>query len=1102
MPNEIWGVGGNQGVAWPDGPLTVGLMILSIGLLVWALWRSGASRELGAMTRPQWATFIGLCGASLLLSQLFPLSLPWSNHLLETHPATSFVALLSTVPYLLAGLALNTPAAILVGLLSGLGRALGQSGAPIDIVAVGLAAGLSAVMMRQNYAGRLFGLLRQPVVAGSLGRLAVAVAIGLEVLAAAAPRAGMFAAIDIALFIGAWSIVPLLVEGAVGGMLASVALWIVPMWRPDRGRVPSPLQSSLQRQLVSAFLAFAALVVMLSALVAFYFSARSTERTLVEQMVDNADATAARLGELESDLSAALIQFDIGPSLATADPAAKSAALGRMQASPHFTAIRLISESGEITSSPAAGGPSTLEGLTPAEQAIATAALSDSRTSWSVATQGNETMLNLAVPQPTSGGERFVLLAQVAPEVLADILGGLPVVGGRGQGLIIDERERVLLSTRRGDGLTEWARPTADQLATRVAQSTGHPVFSAVDPATGARQLIYTASVPENGWSVVAIVPNATILRETLGIIGPLALLLLAISTVFYTLVAALGRDITQPIADMSQASRAIAVGGGLERPVRSHREDEIGQLSLAFSQMQRALRQRLDELSLLLSVSNEVAATIHIDEGMSAVLQGVLRGTGAAGARAIVRNPNAPAPLVFAEGPAAESMSPLDRAVLLNLRNADELALGSAAEIQEKLAVDSPPMAALFAMPLRPAGDFQGVLYVAYRQPHYFDSDERGLLRTLAGQATVLVQNAHLFAAAESGRRRLAAILASTTNAVIVTDQTDRILLLNPAMEGAFGLRAQDVTGRPVVDVLVGEEMTTLLARRLSLGLSSATGEAADGKLELGADGRVFLASISTVFSSEGQTMGRVAVLQDVTDLKEVDRLKSEFVAGISHDLLSPLTYMHNYASMLPIVDDPALEHEYADKILGGIDRMKRLVNDLLDLARIEAGLNLQFDRVPVVELLEEVAQEYASPANAQGIRLVVEAAADLPPAIADPAHLRRAITNLVTNGLRYAPDSGPLTMAAEANDGEIIISIRDGGPGIPSADQAHLFEKFYRGQSTTADMTRGSGLGLAIVKSVADHHNGRVWCESTLGEGSTFFLALPLHPSPTRSG
>jgi signal transduction histidine kinase len=311
--------------------------------------------------------------------------------------------------------------------------------------------------------------------------------------------------------------------------------------------------------------------------------------------------------------------------------------------------------------------------------------------------------------------------------------------------------------------------------------------------------------------------------------------------------------------------------------------------------------------------------------------------------------------------------------------------------------------------------------------------------------------------------------------------------------MERAFGLSARDMTGRPVVDVLAGPDMADL-ARRLSLGLSSATGEEADGKLEIEVNGRAFLAGISTVYSAEGQTMGRVAVMQDVSDIKEVDRLKSEFLAGISHDLLSPLTYMRNYAIMLPIVDDPALEGEYTEKIISGIDRMKRLVNDFLELTRIEEGLNLQFDRVRVDELLADVAGEYASPAGAVGVKLVVEAA-DLPPVVADPALLQRAVTNLVTNGLKYAPNSGSLVMRAEQANGEIVISVRDHGPGIALADQTRLFEKFYR--SRTAGRARGSGLGLAIVKSVADHHGGRVWCESAPGEGSAFFLAIPQNPT-----
>jgi PAS domain S-box-containing protein len=1095
MENEFWGIAGLGGPAWPDSPLGFAVLLGGLALVVGSLWKSGASQSFRGLNRSQWALFIALCGASLLLSQLFPLVIPWTNPLLRGHPATSVVMLLSAAPYLLAGIALNVPAAIIVGLFAGAGRVVGQTGTPLDVVGVALAAGASAALMRQNYAGRGFELLRQPVVSGVLGRVIVVAATAIAIFSESFGAAGLFGALDLAIYLGLWSALPLFIEGAVGGAIASAVLWIVPHWRPDRGTVPSPLQRSLQRQLVAAFLTFAAIVVFLSVFVAFYFSARSTERGLAEQMIDNADTTAMRLGALQIELVDALTQVGADPTLAAASPAEKSAVLGRMQATQLFDSVRLISDSGAVISGLPADDTQPVKELSLAELEAAGTALMAGDTRWAVAESEDGTpRLTLAVPGANSDSEATALVASVTADALAGVVDGLAVAGGQGGGFVVNEASAIMLSSG-GQSSETWTPPASDRYAARLSAAAGRTIYDSLDPESGARQLVTISPVAESGWKVVAIMPRAVILRQALGIIGPLTLLLLAVSTLFYTLVAALGRGITQPIAEMGRASKAIAGGGGLERPVRSHREDEIGQLTLAFSQMQRALRQRLDELSLLLSVSNDVAATIHIDEGMAAVLQGILRGTGAAGARAIVRNPTAPAPLIFAEGPGADSMSALDRIVLLRLRSADELVYSSAAEIEAGLEIEAAPVAALFALPLKPAGEFQGALYLAYRQAHYFDSDERNLLRTLAGQATVLVKNAHLFVAAEGGRRRLAAILASTTNGVLVTDQTDRVLLINPAMERALGIRGKDVAGRPVVDALAGVDQNGILARRLSLGMSAATGGAADGKAELEANGRAFLAGISTVYSHEGQTMGRVAVLQDVTDIKELDRMKSDFVAGISHDLLSPLTYMHNYAAMLPIVDNPALEKEYAEKIMSGIERMKRLVNDLLDLARIEAGLNLQFDRVRMGDMLGEIAMEYASPARAAGVNLMIEVADDLPPVEADPTLLRRAITNLVTNGLKYAPDSGSLTLRAEAIDRELIVTVRDRGPGIAEGDLSHLFEKFYRGQGmSTAERARGSGLGLAIVKSVADHHNGRVWCESRPGEGSAFYLALPL--------
>jgi PAS domain S-box-containing protein len=1089
MPYGFWGTVAESAVLESGGSLYYVLVVLA-GLVPLALlYRARA--EIRGMNARQWAGVVVLSGAALLLGRLFPLSLPWSDPILSGQSVTSALGPFAAVPYILAGAALNVPAAIIVGLFGGLARAFGQTQSALDIIGVVWAAGAAALMMQQYYTGRFFRLLRRPPVAGGLGQVILAFFAGLHVLLILTPYTSIMAALDMALYIGAAAMVPLLIEGMIGGSLAVILFWILPQRRSSRGTIPSPFRRSLHGQIVGTYLSFVLAVVVITTIVAFFLSTQSMSRSAVERMSTTVDAAAVRLAALQSNLSIALTENSLNDNLVAADPEDKRRAIGRYQRSiPQFTDIKLYESTGAIISA------SGFESLQPnsVEQQLVTDVLASNQVRMVAdATNGGMAVL-LAVPIREAVG-RAVLVGRLSPDALSDVAGLLPGSTGQGYGLIIDENARVVL--RSGQGIeanaTElWQIPAPGLLRPAAARITsGRQVYQTVDALTGVRQFLYYVSVPGSGWKIAAVVPHAVIMRQTMGVMVPLSLAIIGISFLFFLAVSTLSRNISRPLADVARASKAIAGGGGLERPIRSEREDEIGQLSLAFSQMQRSLKQRLDELALLLGVSNQLAATVNLNEGMEAVLKGVLRGTGAAGTRAVVRNPVAPAPLLFAEGPSADDLAILDRTVVTRLRDVPELVLGSSEEIQIQLGIQASPVSSLYAINLKTAGEFQGALFVGYRQPHYFDNTELNLLRTLAGQASVLVQNAHLFTAAESGRRRLAAILASTTNAVIVTDQTDRVLYLNPAMERALGLRAEEVIGRPVIDAIP----VSRLAHRLSMGMLAATKESAkkDTKLELETNGRSYLANIATVQAADGQAMGRVAVLQDVTDFVEVDRMKSEFLAGISHDLKSPLTYMHNYAGMLPIDDDPALEREYIEKIMAGIDRMSLLVNDLVEMAQIQAGLNLQFDVVHVGNMLADIVDEYASPALMQGVRLVVEVTDPLPPVLADPALLRRAVTNYVTNGLKHAPNSGTMVLSATQQENEIVISVRDNGPGIPFLDRAHLFEKFYRGYKAAGN-TRGSGLGLAIVKSVADHHKGRVWCESRTGQGSVFCLAIPL--------
>jgi signal transduction histidine kinase len=255
-------------------------------------------------------------------------------------------------------------------------------------------------------------------------------------------------------------------------------------------------------------------------------------------------------------------------------------------------------------------------------------------------------------------------------------------------------------------------------------------------------------------------------------------------------------------------------------------------------------------------------------------------------------------------------------------------------------------------------------------------------------------------------------------------------------------------------------------------------------------------VASASTVYGNNDVALGRVAVLHDITYLKELDDMKSEFVATVSHDLRSPLTYMLSYATMLPMVGelDPKQE-EYVSKILRGIEQMSVLVEDLLDLGRLDAGIDLTLIRLRMEEIIESVVDEYRQPAAVAGLNLNAEIAGNLPAVRGDAALIRQAVANYVGNAIKYAPKSGKLVIRAVAEKNEVVISVIDKGPGIPQQDLLRLFEKFYRGNQPNRERVRGSGLGLALVKSIANRHGGRAWCESEVGHGSRFYLSLPIY-------
>jgi two-component system phosphate regulon sensor histidine kinase PhoR len=256
------------------------------------------------------------------------------------------------------------------------------------------------------------------------------------------------------------------------------------------------------------------------------------------------------------------------------------------------------------------------------------------------------------------------------------------------------------------------------------------------------------------------------------------------------------------------------------------------------------------------------------------------------------------------------------------------------------------------------------------------------------------------------------------------------------------------------------------------------------------------FFANLSPVLVGESGVIGWVATMQDVSHFAELNELKDEFVNMVSHDLRSPLSAILIATELLPMLGDMAgRQNDLLDTIKKRVQDMQELINDLLDVGKIESGTDFELELCQLNSLVNEVIAALTAHANAKAIHLSAELSEDLPPIMANPLRMRQVIHNLTDNALKYTPREGRVTLKAYPHGQEIRLQVIDTGIGIPAADQPHIFEKFHRVRDKYVAEVKGTGLGLAITKNIIEKHNGRIWVESVHGQGSTFTVALPIH-------
>lgn len=339
--------------------------------------------------------------------------------------------------------------------------------------------------------------------------------------------------------------------------------------------------------------------------------------------------------------------------------------------------------------------------------------------------------------------------------------------------------------------------------------------------------------------------------------------------------------------------------------------------------------------------------------------------------------------------------------------------------------------------------------------------------------------------------RDLLQRVLADMKEGVLLLDRDGRVVMVNPALREMLLLPA-DLAGKTMIEVIRHAGLAGLIGR------TRASGATDDGEIVIGDLKPRRLLVHSAPLS--GDAGGLLAVFVDVTDLRRLETVRSDFVANVSHELRTPVATISSAAETLrgALARDPVAAAEFAAIIERNAARMARLVEDLLDLSRIEARqFKLNIEPIDVGQAAAHALSLFAATAAAKEIRLIADVPAGVPPALADRRALEQVLTNLVDNAVKYSGMGAAVTIAAVAQPGAIHISVRDTGPGIEARHIPRLFERFYRVDTGRSRELGGTGLGLAIVKHIVEAMGGGIAVESSPGSGTSFSFTLPRGPA-----
>ncbi len=640
----------------------------------------------------------------------------------------------------------------------------------------------------------------------------------------------------------------------------------------------------------------------------------------------------------------------------------------------------------------------------------------------------------------------------------------------------------------------------------------------------GVERLYSFVPVSGAGWGVIVSRPSAKAFETPRTFFQGILIVLLIFVIVGLSYWVGLSRMIIQPLGNLAAYSRII---GEDEQTTDeqseileelAHRPDQVGNLTRSLMGMERDIEARLKELSTLLETSAAVVSTLDpqmvlrrilrqverlLDVKMSAILaldeQNAVfrvpasRGLSSTYVERISIDPSEPhSPTIHAlrNGfPTQVSDTETDPLYETNREDARREGYRS-----------------LLAIPLNTQYAPPSALIVLRPEPHVFTDQEIDLLSNFANHAAMAIENAALYARSDmqlqKQTRRLEALIQSLNDGLILEGPDGNIVYANRRISILTGLSQEEIVGAKVdavLDQLIQKSDDPERAKEIiQMAIESQDEQGAE--ILLPHQGRnIWLRLHSFAVTDQNKVpIGQGQLIHDITADRELDRMKSNLLSTVSHELRTPLASIKGYATTLLADDvewDGAAQQEFLSIISNEADRLTILVNELLDLSRLEAG-NLTVERRPCQ--LDRIVKSAAKRSNPQpGERLQISIPKDLPPLHVDRRRIEVVLRNLIENAAKYSGDSSPIFINARCENREITVKVVDSGPGIPEEEGNRIFESFYRIDNGLSRKTSGSGLGLAISKGFIQAHGGEIWIEPRQ-TGSCFAFTLPRYIDP----